>query len=131
MGIQWKLFIQSSNFMTLLLRKLEFLRLDNIKLNLFQILCQVKMNQTQPNQFFSPQFHLRSLSSLEQSPLPSSSSPSSWLASMSELSGREMDTFGLEKVSGLLSNSVQMMRSTWRREVEEDLVVEVLAPTAQ
>lgn len=131
MGIQWKLFIQSFNFMTLLLRKLEFLRLDNIKLNLFQILCQVKMNQTQPNQFFSPQFHLRSLSSLEQSPPPSSSSLSSWLASMSELSGREMDIFGQEKVSGLHSNSVQMMRSTWRRVEEEDLEVVVLAPTAQ
>ena len=131
MGIQWKLFIQSFNFMTLLLRKLEFLWLDNIKLNLFQILCQVKMNQTQPNQFFSPQFHLLSLSSSEQCQPPSSSSLSSWLASMSELSGREMDIFEQEKVSGHHSNSVQMMRSTWRREVEEDLVVEVLAPTAQ
>ena len=131
MGIQLKLFIQSFNFMTLLLRKLEFLRLDNIKLNLFQILCQVKMNQTQPNQFFSPQFHLLSLSSLEQSPPPSSSSQSSWLASMSEQSGREMDTFGLEKVSGLHSNLVQMMRSTWRRAEVEDLVVVVLDHTAQ
>ena len=131
MGIQWKLFIQSFNFMTLLLRKLEFLRLDNIKLNLFQILCQVKMNQTQPNQFFSPQFHLLCLSSWEQFQLPSFSSQSSWQESMSELSGREMDIFGQEKVSGLHSNLVQMMRSTWRRVEEEDLVVEVLAPTAQ